>query len=221
VALAELENYQGSLKFERSYRSAVLTAARDAGSQCASSDAGLRVCWLTKSRAGSLFYHRWSVATVVITRFIRYPAQCRRSQRQFARHASLFVQVMLWVLIPGAVFVGWGPQLSRLLYGSKWIAADPLVCRAVFACVSMVLSLRLYCKRRLRSAFLSSAAAAILCVPAILAVRGVVQTYAWIAAAGQLVAVLIVTKLTSRSLEETWPCGCAAAGCGCAAHSFH
>src|SRR5205814_10005116 len=43
---------------------------------------------------------------------------------QFARHATLFVETMLLISLPVAVLVGMvGPYLTRLLYGTKWIAA--------------------------------------------------------------------------------------------------
>jgi O-antigen/teichoic acid export membrane protein len=46
----------------------------------------------------------------------------------FARQARLFVQAMLFVLVPGALFLGVeGPQVSRVLYGHKWVAMDPLI----------------------------------------------------------------------------------------------
>ena len=207
------KKYQGSLKFGAQLSgSAVLTAARGMlEASVLPATLGYESLGLL-NRAQVLFSTTVGrVATVVIDTIYPLLPRSAGNEQQFARHASLFVQVMLWVSIPGAVFVGWeGPQLSRLLYGSKWIAADPLILPGtVFAwAVSTVLIFAtvLQAQNRLRSAFLSSAAAAILCVPAILAVlAGVkVQTYAWIAAAGQLVALLVVTKLASRSLGANW-----------------
>ena len=59
---------------------------------------------------------------------------------QFARHATLFVQVLQLVAIPGAVFIGMeGQNLSRLLYGMKWIAADPSIWPATLAALGLTL----------------------------------------------------------------------------------
>src|ERR1051326_7912702 len=47
---------------------------------------------------------------------------------RYARQTTLYLQVMLWTVVPGAIFLGFsGAALSRLLYGSKWVAADPLL----------------------------------------------------------------------------------------------
>ena len=42
--------------------------------------------------------------------------------------ATLFLQVVFWIVLPGAVFVAWqGKAVLRVLYGERWIAADPLI----------------------------------------------------------------------------------------------
>lgn len=47
---------------------------------------------------------------------------------QYPRQATLVIQIMLWTTIPLGVFLGVeGPTVSRLLYGQRWIAADPLL----------------------------------------------------------------------------------------------
>src|SRR5205809_2698417 len=105
---------------------------------------------------------------------------------QFARHATLFVQTMLLISVPGAVFVGLeGQSLSRLLYGLKWIAADPLIVPGtIFAWgVSTVLVFTsvLQAQNRLRIAFLSNLIAVSLSVPPIIVVLtgGNAPAYAW------------------------------------------
>lgn len=55
------------------------------------------------------------------------PRESRNPER-YAQHATLYLQVTLLIAIPGAMFVGGeGRLLSRVLYGTKWIAADPLI----------------------------------------------------------------------------------------------
>src|SRR5205085_12401136 len=93
--------------------------------------------------------------------------------QQFSRHATLFVQTMLLVSIPGAVFVGIeGPTLSRVLYGAKWVAADPLILPStIFAwSISTVLIFAtvLQARNQLRLAFISSLIPTVSCLPALL-----------------------------------------------------
>ena len=130
---------------------------------------------------------------------------------QFARHSTIFVQTMLIVTIPGAVFVGLeGPQLSRLLYGSKWIAADSLILPGTIfawsASTILIFATVLQAQNRLRLAFVLSVAAAVAAVPAILAVMfgAHVFEYAWTGACSQLVVVALAIKLGSGSLESNW-----------------
>jgi O-antigen/teichoic acid export membrane protein len=132
-------------------------------------------------------------------------------REQFARHATLFVQTMLFISIPGAVFVGLeGPYLSRLLYGSKWIAADPLIWPgtlfALAASTVLIFATVLQAQNRLRLAFLSSLIAASLCLPAIgmALVGGTTQSYIWTLAAGQIAAALVVMALASGTLAPGW-----------------
>jgi PST family polysaccharide transporter len=130
---------------------------------------------------------------------------------QFARHATLFVQTMLLVSIPGAVFVGLqGPELSRLLYGQKWIAADPLLWPGtVFACgtsVLLVFGSVLLAASKMRVWFIVSLLGASLCLPAILValLGGGTLAYVWALAGGQMAAVIVAMVLASPLLEKGW-----------------
>lgn len=130
---------------------------------------------------------------------------------QFARHATLFVQTMLLVSIPGAVFVGLeGPLLSRLLYGQKWIAADALIGPGtVFAwgvSVLLVFSSVLMAASRMRVWFIVSLFGAALSLPAILValLGGGTLAYAWALAGGQVAAVIVAMILASPFLESGW-----------------
>jgi PST family polysaccharide transporter len=128
---------------------------------------------------------------------------------QFARHATLLVQTLLLMAIPGAVLVGIeGPTLSRLLYGYKWTAADPLIWpgtifAAAVATVAVFTAI-LQAQDRLRLAFLSSLFAASLSLPAIAvaAAGGGLVQYAWALAIAQCVAATIGLVLSSQFFER-------------------
>lgn len=130
---------------------------------------------------------------------------------QFARHATIFVQTMLLISIPGAIFVGIeGPLLSRLLYGGKWVAADPLIWPGtIFAwgvATVLVFMAVLQAQNRLRVAFISSVITASLCLPAMMvaAAGAGLIAYAWALAAGQAVATIVVMKFGAKNLETNW-----------------
>jgi O-antigen/teichoic acid export membrane protein len=56
-----------------------------------------------------------------LPREMRHPAR-------FAGYATLYLQLTLLLALPGALFVGQqGQLLSRVVYGAKWIDADPLM----------------------------------------------------------------------------------------------
>lgn len=130
---------------------------------------------------------------------------------QFARHATLFAQTMLLASIPGAVFVGLqGPALSRLLYGQKWIAADPLLWPGtIFAwgvSVLLIFGSVLLAASRMRVWFTVSLLGAALGLPAILValLGGGTLAYAWALAGGQVAAVIGAMVLASPLLESGW-----------------
>jgi O-antigen/teichoic acid export membrane protein len=131
--------------------------------------------------------------------------------QEFARHVTLFVQTMLLISVPGAVFVSIeGPYLSRLLYGSKWMAADSLIAPATWFAwgVSTVLifTAALQAANRLRLVLVSSAVAAGVCIIplAIVVVGGKVVMYAWTSVAAQLLAVVSIMFFASPLLENKW-----------------
>jgi O-antigen/teichoic acid export membrane protein len=118
---------------------------------------------------------------------------------------------MLLVSIPGAVFVGLqGPELSRLLYGQKWIAADPLIWPGtVFAwgtSVLMVFSSVVLAASRMRVWFIVSLFGVALCLPAIgvALFGGGALAYVWALAGGQVAAVIVAMVMASSLLEKAW-----------------
>ena len=164
------------------------------------------------NRAQILFTTTIGRATTLVVETV-YPMLPRIANQpeQFARHATLFVQTMLLLSVPGAVFVGIeGRQLSRLLYGAKWIAADPLIWPGtVFAwgvATVLVFVAVLQAQNRLRLAFISSAITAAMCLPGVVLALTTrqLQTYSWALAAGQMAATVIVLRLGSTTLRRDW-----------------
>ena len=151
-----------------------------------------------------------AAAVVVDTVYPLLPRSAGNAE-QFARHATLFIETMLFISIPSAVFIALdGPQLSRLLYGEKWIAADPLiVASTIFAwavSTTLLFTAILQARNRLRLAFLSSVIAAASAVPAMIVALGGAGalSYAWALAIGQFLAACIAGRLSSNLLQEGW-----------------
>ncbi|MEO7297101.1 MAG: oligosaccharide flippase family protein [Verrucomicrobiota bacterium] len=206
-------NYRASLNFGAQLSgSAVLTASRGMLESLVLPGAlGYAAVGLL-NRAQVLFTTTVGRVTMLIVETV-YPLLPRSAADpvQFARHATLFVQTMLLISIPGAVFIGLeGPYLSRLLYGSKWSAADPLILPGtIFAwgvATVLIFTIILQAKNHLRLAFLSNLTAACLCLPAMLVALagGKMLSYAWALAGGQFVATLVVVNFGTSSLKQGW-----------------
>jgi len=129
----------------------------------------------------------------------------------YARQATLFAQVLFLMVLPGALYVGLeGHALSRLLYGERWIAADPLIWPAaltglglaIFAAASGVL-LAANC---LRLCLVLDVMVGALSLPmmAVAWASGSVVAYAWVVAAGQLVAGVMAMAAASSRLASGW-----------------
>lgn len=138
----------------------------------------------------------------------RYAADPHRYPRQ----ATFFFQAMVWIAIPGSFYLGVeGRQLSRLVYGAKWIAGDPLILPAAIACVALVIftisSTVMLATNRLRSCFaleLVSGVFTITSLPVIW-ITGSMVAYAWAFAAAQVLAVFVAIFRVSRLLVPNWP----------------
>lgn len=131
--------------------------------------------------------------------------------RTFARHATLFMLVALLGGVAGAGFVGIeGPELSRVLYGERWRAADPLIWPAALAGLGLgilqVSGLVLQAVGRLRSLVALNAAQGALTAPlALLTLAGVsLADYAWLVAIAELVAGAAALRLVGRHLARGW-----------------
>lgn len=142
-----------------------------------------------------------------------YPLMPRQAwdRERYSKIATHFLQVVCMIVIPGALFVGWqGKALLRLLYGQKWLAADPLILPAVLIGASVCLFTSGYrvllAKTELKRCFALDVAAALLTVPTILTIvlGGDVVVYAWALAAGQLAAATVAIAVASPLFEPGW-----------------
>jgi O-antigen/teichoic acid export membrane protein len=125
---------------------------------------------------------------------------------EYPRQASTFFQTALLGLIPGGCFVALeGPQLSRLLYGYKWVAADPLLVpgtmAGMLAVILLVAKNILLAANKLRACYVVNAvAAACAVIPVVITKFGAgAVTYIWIVVAFQCVA-FAISMIAARSL---------------------
>ncbi len=131
---------------------------------------------------------------------------------RYRRTATLLLQVVFWIVLPGAIFVGWqGKAVLRVLYGERWIAAAPLI--APGAAIGAALCVFgagyniLLAKTELKRCVVLDITVALATAPVILTVvlGGDMVVYAWALAAGQLVAAFVAIGMATRWLQPGWP----------------
>ncbi len=112
-------------------------------------------------------------------------------QAAYSRKATLFAQVMVWLILPGTLFLGMeGREMSRMIYGSKWIAADPLIWPGAMAGLALslftVFSTIVLAANRLRASLTMDCICGALGLPAIASVwlHCSLPVYAWMVALG-------------------------------------
>ncbi len=130
---------------------------------------------------------------------------------RFQSYATLFEQVLLWLLIPSTIFLGLeGKSLSRLLYGMKWVGADPMIWPGavlglgvwLFAASGMIQ----FAANRLRVCFKMDVFSTLMCLPALVTVlfsRSIV-VYAWVFSLGQLIVGLVNFYLSAKFIDNRW-----------------
>jgi O-antigen/teichoic acid export membrane protein len=142
-----------------------------------------------------------------------YPFLPRESRNpgRYAQHATLYLQVTLLIAIPGAIFVGEeGRVISRVLYGTKWIDADPLIWPGALigfaGAVCTAASGILLAAGSLRACLLLDAAAFVSIGPSLwLAWAGSgLQAYAWALAGGQILLASVSLERAGRLLTSDW-----------------
>jgi O-antigen/teichoic acid export membrane protein len=131
--------------------------------------------------------------------------------QQYSRHATLFAQIIFLIVLPGTLYVGLeGTALSRLFYGEKWVAADPLIWPGAMIglglAMFMVGGTVLLAVNRLRTCFALNLVAAGLSVPivGVAWAGGGIMSYAWAVAVGQLLAGGIALATASPLLISGW-----------------
>lgn len=165
------------------------------------------------NRAQALYGTTVGRASAIVVETV-YPflPRAQHDATRFANHATVFLQVMLLLAIPGALFVGLeGPALSRVLYGAKWIAMDPLiwpgtiigVSAAVFSsCFAVVLA-----SGRIRRCLAMDVFAAAMVVPAVTVAMFTRDTmrYAAVLAFCEAAVAIVALSQASRLLAPSWP----------------
>lgn len=130
---------------------------------------------------------------------------------QYPRQATLVVQVMLWATIPPGIFLGIeGTTVSRLLYGQRWIAADPLLWPGAlvgigFSCFS-VCYVVLLAANRLKDCTVLDVVSGLLLTTAILFpwLHSGMTVYAWMLATAQLAAAGFAMIRARRFMIRGW-----------------
>ena len=142
-----------------------------------------------------------------------YPVLPRsaRDPQAFGRHATLFVLVALLSAFGGAAFLGIeGAQLSRVLYGMKWVEADPLIWPAALVgagyAVIQTAGFVLRAVGRVRALVAINVAESLLTAPLVLLTLAglTLHQYAWLLAAAEFTAALVALALASRHLARGW-----------------
>jgi len=137
----------------------------------------------------------------------RYAAE----RAHYPAYATLFCQAILWVAVAGMAYLGVdGPLLSRVVYGTKWIAADPVIWPGALAGLGvaafMVGSSVLLAANRLRSCFSLDLLSACFLVPMLgvtLAGGGLVA-YAWVVASAQILVGAIALWKAAPLMNVNW-----------------
>ena len=138
----------------------------------------------------------------------RYAAESAR----YRAYATLFCQAVLWVAFGGMAYLGIeGPLLSRVVYGTRWIAADPVIWPGALAGLGlaafMVGSSVLLAANRLRCCFKLDVLSASFLVPmlGVTWIGGGLVAYAWAVAGGQIMVGTIALWRAGFLLNVNWP----------------
>jgi PST family polysaccharide transporter len=130
---------------------------------------------------------------------------------RYASAAAVFLQALCLLALPGALFMALeGPDLSRVLYGEKWVGADPVILPAALIGLGQAVFLGalsvLLAASRLRTCLVLNALAAVFVAPMVIvawAGWGLVG-YAWALAAGQLLAAVTAIVQARVVLASGW-----------------
>jgi PST family polysaccharide transporter len=129
----------------------------------------------------------------------------------YARGATLFVQVLLLVAVPGGLYLGVeGRAVSRVLYGEKWVAMDPLIWPGVITGVALAVfagfSAVLVAAGRVRTVLWLDALAGLLTITGLWAAWATSNpvAYAWALTSAEIVVVIAAARTMSPLMQAGW-----------------
>lgn len=165
------------------------------------------------SRAQALYNLTFGRVAALLTEVV-YPLLPRAGSdlQRYRRHATVLLQVILLITIPGSVFLGVaGQPISRALYGTKWIAADPLLLPAALlaggiAVFSVSVTILQALNKMKVVVLLSALFAALTALPLGLAIMNRnAESYLWSLALAQFIGTSIALRLADPFLSRGWP----------------
>lgn len=188
------------------------------------------------NRAESLFAMSVGRTVTLISETV-YPVlpQLASDESRFARAVRAYALLLLTLSLAGVgLFASCGAELSRMLYGLKWVAADPLLLPGaaigLAASVGTLASQVLLAQGRLKGVLALGLLPQLFVVPAFIGVAAFdwgVDLFYWSTAAGLLLSALLGLYLVRQRLALAWsgvwiaPAAAAAGGWAAAALLGH
>jgi O-antigen/teichoic acid export membrane protein len=165
------------------------------------------------NRAESLFAMSVGRTVTLISETV-YPVlpQLASDEARFARAVRAYSLLLLTLSLAGVgLFAACGPELSRVLYGLKWVAADPLLLPGaaigLAAAVGTLASQVLLAQGRLRQVLALGLLPQLCVVPAFIGVAAFdwgVDLFYWSTAAGLLLSAVLGLYLVRQRLALAW-----------------
>jgi O-antigen/teichoic acid export membrane protein len=165
------------------------------------------------NRAESLFAMSIGRAVTLISETV-YPVlpQLALDESRFARAVRAYALLLLTLSLAGVgLFASSGADLSRVLYGLKWVAADPLLLPGaaigLAAAVNTLASQVLLAQARLKQVLAVGLLPQLCVVPAFIGAAALdwgVGLFYWSAAAGLLLSAVLGLYLVRRQLALAW-----------------
>lgn len=207
------QEYRGPLQFGAQRIGAVLVGGVRSAVEAAVLPAtlGFGIMGLIGRANGLYSTTAGRLESVIIDTIYPFLPRAAGDHDRYARRAMLFVQTALFVVVPAGFFIGLeGPSLSRLLYGRKWIAADPFILPATVTGVAITLSAVsanvLLGAGRLRRSLQVEATTAVLAALAAAGTMagGAALRYLWMLAALNALAAAVGFGFAGSLLPRAW-----------------
>jgi len=164
------------------------------------------------NRAQALYTTTFGRVGVIFSDAV-YPFLPRSSHDpvRYATHATMYLRVMLLVSLPAALFIAdYGYLVSRALYGSRWVAMDPLIRPGALVSLSVaILSIAatiLVAAGRVRECLVYDTIGAIAALPAIAIAWATREAtaYSWACAAAEAMVAVAALWRAGELLERGW-----------------